>query len=156
MIRRFIPYVLLVTALCAGCRSHKEVAKTTSLSADTVSVHTETAVLASIDSAFRRFDMDFDTLHVAMRLDSAELSPRVEIRAVRGRIHSRSRQYRDAVQAHQRLDTIAYNIASNDSTTEHTASTGVYDPPNTTAIFVVLTAALLLAFGLYLYFNRKQ
>ena len=155
MIRRFIPYVLLVTALC-GCRSHKEVAKSTVISADTVSVHTETASLASIDSAFRCFNMDFDTLHVAMRLDSAELSRSVEFRAVRGRIHSRSRQYRDVVKAHQRLDTIAYNITSNDSTTEHTASTGVYDPPNTTAIFVVLSAALLLALGLYIYFNRKQ
>ena len=154
MIRRFIPYALLVTALCAGCRSHKEVAKTTSISADSVAVSSATFVGASIDSAFRRFDMDFDTLFVTLRLDSAELSQRVEFRAVGGRIHSRSRQYRDAVQAHQRLDTIAFNIVSNDSMAEHTASTAVYDPPNTTAIIVVLTASFLLAIGLHHYFNK--
>ena len=150
---RIIFCALLATALC-GCRSHKETVSKSDFEADSVAVSSATFVGASIDSAFRRFDMDFDTLLVTLRLDSAELSQRVEFRAVRGRIHSRSRQYRDAIKAHQRLDTVAFNIASNDSTTEHTASTAVYDPPNTTAIIVVLTASFLLAIALHHYFNK--
>ena len=150
----FIFCALLATALCAGCRSHKEIVSKSDFVADSVAVSSATFVGASIDSAFRRFDMDFDTLLVTLRLDSAELSQRVEFRAVRGRIHSRSQQYRDAIKADQRLDTVAFNIASNDSTAEHTASTAVYDPPNTTAIVVVLTASFLLAIGLHHYFNK--
>lgn len=151
--KAFIPCILLATALC-GCRSHKEVTKSTSSDIDSVSVKTEAVYIASIDSAFRRLDMDFDTLKVTIRHDSAELSPVVEIRAVNGRVISRSRQYRDAVKASERLDTVAYKVASNEAASEHTSTTAVYDPPNTVAVIGIFAALILAGVAVYLFIKR--
>lgn len=152
---RIIPYVLLVTVLCGACRSHKEATRTQSQSADSISLRSETIVVASIDSAFRHLDMTFDTLNVSVFRDSARLAPRVEIRAVNGHITRGSRHYRDAVTARERLDTIAYHVTSNDTSGEHTATTAVYNPPDTTAalgLFILLLAVAVIL----LYLRRKQ
>lgn len=153
MLHYLLSGAALVTALCS-CHSKKDIARKADAAIDSVSVCGQNTLAVRIDSAFRNVDFTFDTLCAVITHDSAELVPRVEIRAVRGHISHNSRRYSDAVRAHERLDTIAYHQASSSTSQEHTATTAVYNPPNSTAVIGILALVAVCAIYLFIRFRK--
>ena len=149
--------ILLLTALCASCRAKKEIAAESRADTDSV------AASLSIDTAMRRINFDFDTLDITIErhaadaaLSAASPEETVRIRAVGGKIADRRRQTRNAIVGYNRLDTVAYRHASATSRTEHTATTSVAEPPDTTRIILTLAALILIVSGIALYLRRKR
>lgn len=146
---------IFALALITSCRSHKEVQKDVALSVDSVAHSTHHRTMAVLDTLAAKMEFDFDTLCVTIERPVADMPPEVvKIRAVKGKI-SHSKEQRKLAAAHEeRLDTLAYKLASADKSAEHTATTRVYDPPNATGI--ILFALLIIGGIAYIYFHRKQ
>ena len=148
--------ILLLTALCASCRAKKEIAAESRADTDSVA--------ASLTSGyFRRINFDFDTLDITIErhaadaaLSAASPEETVRIRAVGGKIADRRRQTRNAIAGYNRLDTVAYRHASATSRAEHTATTSVAEPPDTTRIILTLAALILIVSGIALYLRRRR
>ena len=71
----------------------------------------------------------------------------IRLTATKGRVIDRRRVYRDSVEAFNQLDTVAYTKSADEASTEHTAATRLYNPPDGTAVMVV---ALIIA-GVLIY-----
>ena len=126
---------ILALALITSCRSHKELQQDKSLAVDSIARSEHHRTIAVIDSAIRNIDFSFDTL------------------AVKGRVIDRRRVHRDSVEAFNRLDTVAYRQSAAETSTEHSATTRLYNPPDGTAVLVI---ALVIAGILFYVFYRKR
>ena len=148
-------FVLAATTLMGGCRSHKETVSNKSLDSDSIARSEHHRTIAVIDSAIRNIDFSFDTLKINIERPSsvAEAPDIVRIKAVKGRVIDRRRAVRDSVEAFNRLDTVAYHQSAAEASTEHTATTRLYNPPDGTTVLVI---ALVIAGILFYVFYRKR
>ena len=147
---------ILALALITSCRTHKELQQDKSVAVDSVARSEHHRTIAVIDSAIRNIDFSFDTLKINIERpysvgDSVASQPEViRIKAVRGRVIDRRRAVRDSVEAFNRLDTVAYHQSAAETSTEHTATTRLYNPPDGTAVMIIaLTIAGILFFVCY-------
>ena len=150
---------ILALALITSCRTHKELQQDKSVAVDSVARSEHHRTIAVIDSAIRNIDFSFDTLKINIERpysvgDSVASQPEViRIKAVRGRVIDRRRAVRDSVEAFNRLDTVAYHQSAAETSTEHTATTRLYNPPDGTAVLII---ALIIAGVLFFVFYRKR
>ena len=146
----------LVVALCPSCKSKKDIVIDNSLQTDSVA-RTEThRTIASIDSLIRHTDFSFDTLKVSIKRPSliADVPPEIiRLTAIKGRVIDRRKLEHNQVEDYNRLDTVAYKQSAVESSTEHSATTRLYNPPNGTAVVIV---AIIIAAILIYIFRRKQ
>jgi len=151
----YLLFALAATAFLGGCRSHKEVVRDNSLSVDSVARSEHHRTIAVIDSVIRNIDFSFDTLKINIERPSAvcDKPEVIRLKAVRGRVIDRRRVHRDSVEAFNRLDTVAYHQSAAETSTEHTATTRLYNPPDGTAVMII---ALIIAGILFFVCYRKR
>lgn len=146
---------ILALSLLASCKSHKEVVCDKSLDLDSVARSEHHRTIAVIDSAIRNIDFSFDTLKINIErpVEYAEAPEVIRLTATRGRVIDRRRVHRDSVEAFNRLDTVAYHQSAAEASTEHTATTRLYNPPDGTAVLII---ALVIAGVLFFVCYRKR
>lgn len=150
--------LILAGAFLGGCRSHKEIASDKSLDIDSVARSEHHRTVAVIDSAIRNIDFSFDTLKINIERpysvgDSVACQPEViRIKAVKGRMIDRRRVHRDSVEAFTRLDTVAYHQSAAEASTEHTATTRLYNPTDGTP--AVIITILVIGCLVYLCYRK--
>lgn len=150
---------LLALALLASCRSHKELQQDKSLAVDSVARSEHHRTIAVIDSAIRNIDFSFDTLKINIERpysigDTVACQPEIiRIKAVRGRVIDRRRVHKDSVEAFNRLDTVAYRQSAAETSTEHTATTRLYNPPDGTA--AVIITILVIGCLIYVFYRKR-
>ena len=148
-------FVLAATTLMGGCRSHKDTVSNKSLDRDSVARSEHHRTIAVIDSAIRNIDFSFDTLKINIErpVEYAEAPEVIRLTATRGRVIGRRSVHRDSVEAFNRLDTVAYKQSAAEASTEHTATTRLYNPPDgtTVALFAILGIACLI----YIFFRKR-
>ena len=152
-------FVLAATTFLGGCRSHKEAVNNKSLNSDSIARSEHHRTIAVIDSAIRNIDFSFDTLKINIERpysigDTVACQPEIiRIKAVKGRVIDRRRVHKDSVEAFNRLDTVAYHQSAAETSTEHTATTRLYNPPDGTATVII---TILVIGGLIYVFYRKR
>ena len=146
---------IIILAILTGCKSQKQVVSDKSLDIDSVAYSEHHRTIAVIDSAIRSTSFDFDTLEVNVERPSAytEKPEVIRLKAVKGRVINQRRVHRDSVEAFNRLDTVAYRQSAAESSTEHTATTRLYNPPDGTATVII---TILVIGGLIYVFYRKR
>lgn len=146
---------ILALVLITSCRSHKELQQDKSLAVDSVARSEHHRTIAVIDSMMRSTSFDFDTLEVQVERPTAyaEKPEVIWLKATKGRVRDQRRVQRNQVEAFNRLDTVAYHQSAAESSTEHTATTRLYNPPDGTAVLVI---ALVIAGILFYVFYRKR
>lgn len=146
---------ILALALITSCRSHKELQQDKSLAVDSVARSEHHRTIATIDSLMRSTSFDFDTLEVQVERPTAyaEKPEVIRLKATKGRVRDQRRVQRNQVEAFNRLDTVAYRQSAAESSTEHTATTRLYNPPDGTAVLII---ALVIAGILFYVFYRKR
>ena len=150
---------ILALALITSCRSHKELQQDKSIAADSIAWSEHHRTIAVIDSAIRNIDFSFDTLKINIERpysigDTVACQPEIiRIKAVKGRVIDRRRVHKDSVEAFNRLDTVAYRQSAAETSTEHTATTRLYNPPDGTAVLII---ALVIAGILFFVCYRKR
>ena len=146
---------IVALALLTGCKSHKNIVSDKSLDIDSVARSEHHRTIAVIDSIVRNIDFSFDTLKINIErpIENAEAPEIIRVTATNGRVIDRRRVYRDSVEAFNQLDTVAYKKSAAEASTEHTATTRLYNPPDGKAvsIFAILGIACLI----YLFFRKK-
>ena len=151
--------ILFLTCALLGCKSQKNVVASQSVNTDSLAHSEHHRSLAVIDSLVRNIDFSFDTLKINIERpfyigDSVTCQPEViRLKAVRGRVIDRRSAHRDSVEAFNRRDTVAYHQSAAESSTEHSATTRLYNPPDGTAVLVI---ALVIAGILFFVFYRKR
>jgi len=151
----YLLFALAATAFLGGCRSHKEVVRDNSLSVDSVARSEHHRTIAVIDSVIRNIDFSFDTLKINIERPSAvcDKPEVIRLKAVRGRVIDRRRVHRDSVEAFNRLDTVAYRQSAAETSTEHTATTRLYNPPDGTA--AVIITILVIGCLIYVFYRKR-
>lgn len=146
---------ILALALITSCRSHKELQQDKSLAVDSVARSEHHRTIAVIDSMMRSTSFDFDTLEVQVERPTAyaEKPEVIRLKATKGRVRDQRRVQRNQVEAFNRLDTVSYRQSAAESSTEHTATTRLYNPPDGTAVLII---ALVIAGILFYVFYRKR
>lgn len=150
---------ILALALITSCRSHKDLQQDKSLAVDSIARSEHHRTIAVINSAIRNIDFSFDTLKINIERpysigDTVACQPEIiRIKAVKGRVIDRRRVHKDSVEAFNRLDTVAYRQSAAETSTEHTATTRLYNPPDGTAVLVI---ALVIAGILFFVYYRKR
>lgn len=146
---------ILALALITSCRSHKELQQDKSLAVDSVARSEHHRTIVVIDSMMRSTSFDFDTLEVRVERPTAyaEKPEVIRLKATKGRVRDQRRVQRNQVEAFNRLDTVAYRQSAAESSTEHTATTRLYNPPDGTAVLII---ALVIAGILFYVFYRKR
>lgn len=152
---RSIPIYLFPILILCGCKTNKNIVTDKSLATDSLAHSEHHRTTAVIDSAIRHFDFSFDTLKIEIERPGqyAEAPEIIRLKAIKGRVIDRRREHRDSVEAYNSLDTVRYRQAAVEASTEHTATTRLYNPPDGTIISV---AALLTAAALIWLFLRKR
>ena len=148
-------FVIAATTFLGGCRSHKEAVNNKSLNSDSIARSEHLRTIAVIDSAIRNIDFSFDTLKINIErpVEYAEAPEIIRLTATRGRVIGRRSVHRDSVEAFNRLDTVAYKQSAAEASTEHTATTRLYNPPDGTATTIIT----ILVIGCLIYvFYRKR
>ena len=148
--------ILIITlAILTGCKSQKQVVSDKSLNIDSVARSEHHRTIATIDSMMRSTSFDFDTLEVQVERPTAyaEKPEIIRLKAVKGRVMDKRCVQRNQVEAYNQLDTVAYKKSAAEASTEHTATTRLYNPPNGTAVAVI---ALIIAGVLIYLFLRKK
>lgn len=146
---------IIALAILTGCKSNKEVVIDKSLDLDSVARSEHHRTIATIDSMMRSTSFDFDTLEVRVERPTAyaEKPEVVRLKAVKGRVIDNRRVQRNQVEAYNQLDTVAYKKSAAEASTEHTATTRLYNPPNGTAVAIIT----ILVIGCLIYvFYRKR
>ena len=148
-------FVLAATTFLGGCRSHKEAVNNKSLNSDSIARSEHHRTIAVIDSAIRNIDFSFDTLKINIErpVEYAEAPEIIRLTPTRGRVIDRRRAHSDSVEAFNRLDTVAYHQSAAEASTEHTATTRLYNPPDGTMVLVI---ALVIAGVLFYVCYRKR
>ena len=150
---------LLALALITSCRSHKELQQDKSLAVDSIARSEHHRTIAVIDSAIRNIDFSFDTLKINIERPYsigdtvACQSEIIRIKAVKGRVIDQRRVHRDSVEAFNRLDTVAYRQSAAETSTEHTATTRLYNPPDGTA--AVIITILVIGCLIYVFYRKR-
>lgn len=150
---------ILALALITSCRSHKELQQDKSLAADSIARSEHHRTIAVIDSAIRNIDFSFDTLKINIERpysigDTVACQPEIiRIKAVKGRVIDRRRVHKDSVEAFNRLDTVAYHQSAAETSTEHTATTRLYNPPDGTA--AVIITILVIGCLIYVFYRKR-
>ena len=141
--------LLLSLALITSCRSHKELQNNSTFEVDSVARSEHHRTIALIDSIVRNIDFSLDTLKINIErpVEYAEAPEIIRLTATNGRVIDRRCVYRDSVEAFNQLDTVAYKKSAAEASTEHTATTRLYNPPDGT---VVAVAALIIAAIIFL------
>ena len=147
--------ILFLTCALMGCKSQKNVVASQSVNTDSLAHSEHHRTIAVIDSVVRNIDFSFDTLKINIErpVQYAEAPEIVSLTAVRGRVIDRRSAHRDSVEAFNRLDTVAYHQSAAESSTEHSATTRLYNPPDGTAVLII---ALVIAGILFYVFYRKR
>ncbi len=146
---------IVAIALLTGCKSHKDIVSDKSLDIDSVARSEHHRTIAVIDSAIRHSDFSFDSLKIVIeRPTSVSEAPEViRLKAVKGRVIDRRRVYRDSVEAFNQLDTVSYKKSAAEASTEHTATTRLYNPPDGTA--AVIITILVIGCLIYVFYRKK-
>lgn len=152
---RHITIILFATCILAGCKSQKSVVASQSAATDSLAHSEHHRSIAVIDSAIRHSDFSFDTLKIEIErpVEYAEAPEVIRFKATKGRVIDRRRVQRNQVEAYNSLDTVAYNQSATEASTEHTATTRLYNPPNGTAAVII---TILVIGGLIYVFYRKR
>lgn len=147
--------ILFLTCALVGCKSQKNVVASQSVNTDSLAHSEHHRTIAVIDSVVRNIDFSFDTLKINIErpVQYAEAPEIVSLTAVRGRVIDRRSAQRDSVEVFNRLDTVAYHQSAAESSTEHSATTRLYNPPDGTAVLII---ALVIAGILFYVFYRKR
>lgn len=151
--------ILFLTCALVGCKSQKNVVASQSVNTDSLAHSEHHRSIAVIDSVVRNIDFSFDTLKINIERpysigDPVACKPEIiRIKAVRGRVIDRRSAHRDSVEAFNRLDTVAYHQSAAESSTEHSATTRLYNPPDGTAVLII---ALVIAGILFYVVYRKR
>lgn len=158
--------ILIFTAHClllCGCKSKKDIVASNTADTDSTASIRTSGYIHRIDTAMRRLTFTFDTLDITIQRhapdtlgSSAIPTETVRIRAIGGHVADRRKQIRDDIAGYNRLDTVAYRHASATSRTQHTATTSVAEPPNTTLIFTALGTVIILVIGVFVYLRRRK
>lgn len=148
-------FVLAATTFLGGCRSHKEAVNNKSLNSDSIARSEHHRTIAVIDSAIRNIDFSFDTLKINIErpVEYAEAPEIIRLTATRGRVIDRRRVHRDSVEAFNRLDTVSYKKSAAEASTEHTATTRLYNPPDGTA--AVIITILVIGCLIYVFYRKR-
>ena len=150
---------ILALSLLASCKSQKQVVSDKTLAVDSVARSEHHRTMAVIDSAIRNIDFSFDTLKINIERPYsigdtvACQSEIIRIKAVKGRVIDRRRVHRDSVEAFNRLDTVAYRQSAAETSTEHTATTRLYNPPDGTA--AVIITILVIGCLIYVFYRKR-
>lgn len=139
--------------ILAGCKSQKHIVASQSATTDSLAHSESHRTILQTDCIAARFDFDFDTLNVTIERQVADVPEIIKLKAVGGKIIRSKEQNKLAAAHEERLDTLAYKLASTDNSMEHTATTAVYNPPSATII--VLVSLLILCGAAYFFFRRK-
>ena len=147
--------LLLTLALITSCRSHKELQQDKSLAVDSVARSEHHRTIATIDSLMRSTSFDFDTLEVQVERPTAyaEKPEVIRLKATKGRVIDQRRVQRNQVEAYNQLDTVAYKKSAAEASTEHTATTRLYIPPNGTAVAII--TILVIGCLIYLFYRKR-
>lgn len=147
--------ILLLTCALVGCKSQKNVVASQSVKTDSLAHSEHHRTIAVIDSAMRHIDFSFDTLKINIErpVEYAEAPEIIRVTATKGRVIDKRRVHRDSVEAYNQLDTVAYHQSAAEASTEHTATTRLYNPPDGTAVAIIT----ILVIGCLIYvFYRKR
>lgn len=146
---------LFLTFTLIGCKSQKNVVASQSVATDSLAHSEHHRTIAVIDSIARSTSFDFDTLEVTVERPSslADAPEVIRLKAVKGRVIDRRQMFRDSVDAYNSLDTVRYRQSAIEASTEHTATTRAYNPPNGTAICIV--AIVIAGILVYLFFRKR-
>lgn len=148
--------VLFLTCALVGCKSQKNVVASQSVKTDSLAHSEHHRTMAVIDSAMRNIDFSFDTLKINIErpVEYAEAPEIIRLTAVHGRVIDQRRAHRDSVEAFNRLDTVAYHQSAAEASTEHSATTRLYNPPDGTLISVL--AILIAGVLIYLFYRKRE
>ena len=146
---------ILALAILTGCKSQKQVVSDKSLDIDSVARSEHHRTIAVIDSAIRNIDFSFDTLKINIErpVQYAEAPEVIRLTATKGRVIDRRSVHRDSVEAVNRLDTVAYHQSAAETSTEHTATTRLYNPPDGTA--AVIITILVIGCLIYVFYRKR-
>ncbi len=146
---------IIVLAILTGCKSQKQVVSNKSLDIDSVARSEHHRTIAVIDSAIRNIDFSFDTLKINIErpVQYAEAPEIIRLTATKGRVIDRRSVHRDSVEAFNRLDTVAYHQSAAETSTEHTATTRLYNPPDGTA--AVIITILVIGCLIYVFYRKR-
>lgn len=147
--------ILFLTCALVGCKSQKNVVASQSVNTDSLAHSEHHRSIAVIDSVVRNIDFSFDTLKINIErpVQYAEAPEIIRLTATKGRVIDRRSSQRDSVEVFNRLDTVAYHQSAAESSTEHSATTRLYNPPDGTAVLII---ALVIAGILFYVFYRKH
>ena len=148
--------VLFLTCALVGCKSQKNIVASQSVKTDSLAHSEHHRTIAVIDSAMRHIDFSFDTLKINIErpVEYAEAPEIIRLTAVHGRVIDQRRAHRDSVEAFNRLDTVAYHQSAAEASTEHSATTRLYNPPDGTLISVL--AILIAGVLIYLFYRKRE
>lgn len=146
---------IIVLAILTGCKSQKQVVSDKSLDIDSVARSEHHRTIAVIDSAIRNIDFSFDTLKINIErpVQYAEAPEVIRLTATKGRVIDRRSVHRDSVEAFNRLDTVAYHQSAAETSTEYTATTRLYNPPDGTA--AVIITILVIGCLIYVFYRKR-
>lgn len=146
---------IIALAILTGCKSQKQVVCDKSLDIDSVARSEHHRTIAVIDSAIRNIDFSFDTLKINIErpVQYAEAPEIIRLTATKGRVIDRRSVHRDSVEAFNRLDTVAYHQSAAETSTEHTATTRLYNPPDGTA--AVIITILVIGCLIYVFYRKR-
>lgn len=146
---------IIALAILTGCKSQKQVVSDKSLDIDSVARSEHHRTIAVIDSAIRNIDFSFDTLKINIErpVQYAEAPEVIRLTATKGRVIDRRSVHRDSVEAFNRLDTVAYYQSAAETSTEHTATTRLYNPPDGTA--AVIITILVIGCLIYVFYRKR-
>lgn len=147
--------IFLFVLLLVGCKSNKQLVSDKSLDIDSVARSEHHRSIAVIDSAIRHSDFSFDTLKIEIErpVEYAEAPEVIRLTATNGRVIDRQRVQRNQVEAYNSLDTVAYKQSATEASTEHTATTRLYNPPNGTA--AVIITILVIGCLVYVFYRKR-
>ena len=147
--------ILFLTCALVGCKSQKKVVASQSVNTDSLAHSEHHRSISVIDSVVRNIDFSFDTLKINIErpVEYAEAPEIIRVTATKGRVIDKRRVHRDSVEAYNQLDTVAYHQSAAEASTEHTATTRLYNPPDGTAVAIIT----ILVIGCLIYvFYRKR
>ena len=146
---------IIALAILTGCKSQKQVVSDKSLDIDSVARSEHHRTIAVIDSAIRNIDFSFDTLKINIErpVQYAEAPEVIRLTATKGRVIDRRSVHRDSVEAFNRLDTVAYHQSAAETSTEHTATTRLYNPPDGTE--AVIITILVIGCLIYVFYRKR-
>ncbi len=147
--------IFLLALLIVACKSNKEIVRNQVLVSDSIARTVHHRTIATIDSLIRNIDFSFDTLKLNIEKPSlvAEQPEVIRLTAVKGRVIDRQRVQRNQVEDFNRLDTVAYHQSAAESSSEHAATTRLYNPPDGTLLGVI--AMLILGVLVYIFLRKK-